>query len=161
MGTWNRLMGLGGPYLEAIAPDPEAAAPPHPRWYALDDPLPAPRLSHWALAVDDLDAAVAAHAGAGVPMAFERGDLRWRMAVPPSGRLPWDGAFPALIEWEVGPPVFPDVGARLRRLTLRHADHAGLRAALATLIEDDRIVVAPGAGLEAEIGTPAGPKTLR
>ena len=157
MGTHNRLTGLaGGAYLEAIAIDPDADAPPHARWFALDDCSGPPRLSNWVLRVDDLNAAVAAHPEAGRPLALSRGALRWRMAVPEDGRLPWDGCFPALIEWRTAPPAFPETGLSLRSLTLRHPDAEGLRRALDGLVRDPRVEVERGApALTARIGTPA------
>ncbi|MEJ1992488.1 MAG: VOC family protein [Maritimibacter sp.] len=56
MGTHNRLLSLGPQtYLEAIAVDPDGPEPGHKRWFGLDQPPAQPRLSHWALRVDDLD----------------------------------------------------------------------------------------------------------
>lgn len=161
MGTHNRLAGLGDCYLEAIAVDPDAAAPDRPRWYALDGREGPPALDHWAVAVDDLDAALAAMPQAGEALDFARGEFRWRMAVPPDGVLPHQHLFPALIEWEAGPPTFPDEGMRLTRLTIfsYHAD--ALRTAVANVVSDDRIAFAEGPfGIEAVIDTPDGERTL-
>jgi hypothetical protein len=163
MGTHNRLMRLGDFYLEVIAPDPEAARPAWPRWFDLDHASGRPRLTHWVAACDDLEAALkVAPAGAGVATGLARGDLRWRMAVPADGRLPFGGAFPALIQWQ-GPhpaPTLPDTGARLMRLVLSHPDATGLRAALAGL-DDSRLVVEAGAlSLRAQIATPDGVRWL-
>ena len=95
--THNALLGLeAGLYLEAIAIDPDAKAPGYPRWFGLDDFTGAPRFDKWICRVDDLDAALQALPVAGQPVALSRGDLRWRMAVPGDGRLPWVGLFPAL-----------------------------------------------------------------
>ena len=166
MSTHNRLSGLGDVYLEAIAPDPDAPAIERPRWYALDGPNGEgrdgpPALDHWAVAVDDLDAALARRPDAGEALAFERGDYRWRMAVPPDGMLPHQHLFPALLEWEVGPPSFLDEGMRLERLTLftQHADALG--GLLDGIVDDERIAIEDGPfGMEARIATPDGIRTL-
>lgn len=166
MGTHNRLMSLGPDYLEVIAIDPEGTTPAQPRWFDLDRFSGATRATTWICRCADLDAAIAAApAGIGVPWSLERGDLRWRMAVPETGILPFSGLFPALIEWEgtAHPaPRLTDVGARLVGLTLHSPEAEALRAALAPLIEDDRIEVrhAPVPRLEARISTPTGEVVL-
>ena len=163
MGTHNRLMRLGDLYLEVIAIDPEAPAPAWPRWFDLDRFQGRPRLTNWVAACEDLEAALAqAPAGAGVPLDLARGDLRWRMGVPGDGRLPFDGAFPALIQWQGAHPAprLPDSGARLVRLQITHPDAGALRAALAGL-NDPRVQIAAGAlALQAEIDTPQGLRVL-
>jgi hypothetical protein len=135
MGTHNRLLGLGDVYLEVIAVDPAAPAPAWPRWFDLDRFAGPPRLTNWIAACDDLDAEVALGPdGVGVPVALARGDLRWRMAVPATGRLPFDDAFPALIQWQgTAHPVqrLPDSGLRLVRLEVAHPEADALRATLA------------------------------
>ena len=163
MGTHNRLIGLAdGSYLEAIAIDSAAPAPSRPRWFDLDRFEGEPRLTNWIARVDDLDAAVAAFPEAGRIMELARGDLRWRMAVREDGRLPYDGAFPALIEWRTDPPTLAPTDLSLIRLELQHPEADGLRAALARLIEDPRIeVVAGPARLTAEFDTDDGRRTLR
>lgn len=164
MGTHNRLLSLGpGLYLEVIAPDPEAPRPAWPRWFDLDRHGGPPRLTHWIARVGDLDAALAtAPEGAGAATDLARGGFRWRMAVPPTGRLPFDDTFPALIEWRAGghpADRLPDTGCRLTRLTVRHPDPAALAAA--TGLADPRVTFAEGPpGLLAEIATPMGPRLL-
>ncbi len=165
MATHNRLIGLGDLYLEVIAIDPDAPAPPHPRWFDLDRFADPPRLTNWIARCDDLDAAfAAAPPGMGVPLALARGDFRWRMAVPPSGILPFDGAFPALIQWQgrAHPaPLLPDVGLRLDRLEIAHPEAATLTRALAGLMHDPRIAITSGPlTLRATITTPHGPRVL-
>ena len=50
MGTHNRLWRLTArEYVELIAIDPDAEAPPHPRWFGLDDFQGPPRLVAWVL----------------------------------------------------------------------------------------------------------------
>jgi Glyoxalase-like domain len=164
MGTHNRLVSLGeADYLEAIAPDPDAAAPGRPRWFGLDGAAAA-RLSHWALRVDDLDAALAeAPAGIGPAIEMERGAYRWRITVPQDGVQPFAGMFPALIAWTGAPPApaLDDIGARLVRLTVSHPQAGPLGWALSMLTSDDRVVVRRGPlGLSALIHTENGEVTL-
>lgn len=164
-GTHNRLLGLeGGLYLEAIAIDPGAPAPDRPRWFGLDGFEGRARPTNWICRCDDLDAVLAGMpAGAGAPVALSRGDLRWRMAVPEHGHLPYDNLFPALIEWQgdLHPAaMLARSGCALRRLTVAHPDAAALWALLA--LEDDRIAFEPGApALAAEFDTPHGVRALR
>ncbi|MCV2871359.1 VOC family protein [Defluviimonas sp. WL0050] len=163
MGTHNRLLSLGrGEYLEVIAIDPDAMKPTHPRWFALDDFAGVPRLTNWIVRVDDLDAALAgAPRGAGRPTDLARGDFRWRFAVPEDGYLPYDNAFPALIEWQSAHPAdrLTDTGCRLIRLEIAHPEAKALGAALP--LSDPRIVVVPGAKeMRATIATPHGERVL-
>lgn len=166
MGTHNRLLGLGPEcYLEVIAIDPEATPPGHPRWFDLDRFRGPPRLTNWILSCEDLPSALAtAPDGAGRPMALARGDLRWQMAVPADGRLPFGGIFPALIQWQgKGHPAarLPDSGCRLTGLEVIHPDAPALQAALAGL-QDPRVsfVQGPVPGLRAHISSPNGKVVL-
>ncbi|SEL77681.1 Glyoxalase-like domain-containing protein [Roseovarius azorensis] len=164
-GTHNLLLGLEeGLYLEVISTNPEAPAPGYPRWFDLDRFSGPPRLQTWICAVDDLDAAVAQYPRAGAPVALARGDLRWRMAVPEDGILPWDNRFPALIEWQgaAHPAARLEAsGARLERLVVCHPEAAALRAVLDPVLRDARVVFEPGASsLRAEFATPGGMKVL-
>ena len=166
MATHNRLLGLGDLYLEVIATDPAAPAPPWPRWFDLDHFTGAPRLTNWVAACDDLTAEVAlGPAGVGVPVALSRGDYRWQMAVPADGRLPFGGAFPALIQWHgtLHPAAtLPDHGIRLHRLEIAHPEVDALRDALKRRLEDPRIVLTPGPikALRATFTTAAGLRVL-
>lgn len=165
MATHNRLLGLGDIYLEVIAADPAVPRPAWPRWFDLDHFSGPPRLTNWVAACDDLSAEVAVSpAGIGVPLALARGDYRWQMAVPPDGRLPFDGAFPALIQWQGNTPAraLPDAGVRLTRLEVVHPEAKALVAALAGRLEDPRVVILAGAhkALRARFATPAGERWL-
>lgn len=167
MGTHNRLLSLGGgEYLEVIAIDPAAEGPGRPRWFALDGFAGAPRARAWILRCDDLEAALArAPVGSGVPMAFRRDALTWRMAVPDSGVLPFDGVFPALIEWGAGVahPAgrLQDRGVRLAGVTLVHPQAAALRTALAGVVNEHRLRVEAGApAIIATFDTPDGRRVL-
>lgn len=165
MGTHNRLIGMGDLYFEVIAVDPAAPAPPHPRWFDLDRFAGPPRLGNWICRCDDLAAELApGPPGIGVPMAFERGDFRWQMAVPATGILPFDNVFPALIRWQGSAhpaPRLPEAGLRLNRLEVAHPEAGALRALLALRLADTRVVFVPGApALRATFDTPQGPRVL-
>jgi hypothetical protein len=166
MGTHNRLLSLGPDYLEVIAIDPDGMAPAQPRWFDLDSFSGSTRATTWICRCDDLEATLAvAPPGAGVPWALARGDLRWRMAVPVDGKLPFGGLFPALIQWE-GPahpaPRLTDLGARLVGLRLFSPEADALRAGLAPLITDPRVevIAAPALRMQAVIATPQGEVVL-
>ena len=119
-GTHNRLLGLGGGlYIEAIAIDPASPPPPFPRWFGLDAFYGGARLDKWICRVDDLQAALEKLPVAGRPVRLARGALEWSMAVPEDGMLPFDGLFPALIEWHS--PVPPGVLDGYRRPDSRTA----------------------------------------
>jgi hypothetical protein len=165
MGTHNRLLSLGPQeYLEVIAINPAAAAPAHPRWFALDRFQGSPRLTNWICRSDDLDSSLKqAPAGAGSQRAFTRGDLKWRMAVPDDGELPFDNCHPALIQWD-GPhpaPRLTDLGCRLNWLELRHPGASALAQAL-TSLDDPRIrfVRADVPGMRVGIETPEGERVI-
>jgi len=165
MATHNRLLSLGETYLEVIAINPDAPAPGGARWFALNAFRGPPRLTNWVARCGDLNAALAlAPPGAGRPMALARGDLRWRMAVPDDGLLPFDGAFPGLIEWQGSAhPAqhLPGAGCSLQDLRLTHPDAPQLRDALARYDGGLERCVAPGAlAFQAVITTPNGPRVL-
>lgn len=148
MGTHNRLLGLGDLYLEVIAIDVDVGSPGRARWFDLDRFEGRLRLTNWVARCKDLEAALAlCPPGMGTAVQFERGPYRWRMAVPRDGRLPFDGCFPALIEWQ-GPahPVqaLPETGLRLTRLEIAHPEADALRVALARVMADPRVVIAEG-----------------
>lgn len=157
--THNTLMGLEDQlYLEAIAVNPAAPAPDRPRWFDLDRFSGAPRVTNWICRTDDLDAALDALPGAfGEPVQLQRGDLRWRMAVPASGILPYDNCAPALIEWQTeSHPVqmLKKTGNRLKTLIISHPAAPELKALLSPYIVDERLNFTVGAaGLKADFGT--------
>lgn len=166
MSTHNRLLGLGDIYLEVIAIDPSAPKPKHPRWFDLDNFTGSPRLTNWIVACDDLDAALAAlPQGVGVPVDLERGDLRWRMAIPTDGRLPCGDTHPALIQWQGSAhPAqrLPDMGVRLDLLEITTPDATALNAALKGQFTDPRVHITHGAhkAMRATFTTPHGPRVL-
>lgn len=166
MSTHNRLLALGDIYLEVIARDPAAPTPAWPRWFDLDQFEGPPRLTNWVVACTDLDGELAlSPKGTGVPIALERGDLRWRMAVPANGKLPYDGCFPALISWQgtLHPAqLLPDVGVRLDRLEIAHPRATELALRLSDRLSDTRVVfvTGPAKALRATFSTPHGKRLL-
>ena len=164
--THNALLGLqDGLYLEAIAINPEAPSPTRPRWFNLDRFVGRPRLTNWICRTTELRKALA-HLpdGMGEPVSLQRGDLRWEMAVPETGILPFDNCAPALIQWHTDThPAerLPNASVRLRRLTVQHPHANELNSMLASQLKDDRIAFEQGdARLFAEFETPHGPRVL-
>lgn len=166
MATHNRLLGLGDLYLEVIAPNPGAPRPTWPRWFDLDNFQGSPRLTNWVVGSKNLSADLAlCPEGTGVPLALQRGDYRWQMAVPADGKLPFDGCFPALIQRQgaLHPTgALPESGLRLTRLEIAHPAASSLRAALAPVFQDPRVVVmaGPAKAMRATFTTPHGDRTL-
>ena len=159
MGTHNRLARLASGYLEIIAIDPVAPAPGRKRWYGLDDRAQKlllddrPRPIGFVMAVDDLDAAVAACAwDAGEILSVSRSELSWRMAVRPDGAVT-ESVLPLLIEWpeSLGRAAptdqMADFGLALRTLRLKHPEPRRIRELLASLQVEEAMVEA-GAPLE-------------
>jgi hypothetical protein len=167
MGTHNALLLLGEVYLEVIAIDPGAPAPGRARWFGLDSFSGSPRVTNWVARTGDLGQALAlAPQGAGTPMALSRGDLRWSMAVPGNGILPFGSGFPALIQWhgDAHPALrLPDVGCGLAGLEVRCDDLSGLRDALAHFDGnlDGFLDDSSGARFEVSVATPTGTVILQ
>lgn len=166
--THNRLLGLAdGLYLEAIAVDPEAPAPDRPRWFDLDRFDGAARLTNWIIRTADLEARLDdLPVGVGTPVEVARGDLRWRMAVPADGQLPYDGIFPAIMQWRTRAhpaDMLADSGCRLNRLVIAHPDAAALAELMNGHLADARVVVESGPlpELLAEFDTPHGRRSLQ
>ncbi len=164
-GTHNSLLGLAdGLYLEAIAIDPRAPVPDRARWFDLDRFQGAARLTNWICRCDDMDRELAGlPKAAGTPVALARGELRWKMAVPTDGRLPFDNLFPALIQWQKGTrhpgALLTPSGCALRRLLVTHPQADEIQGLAA--LQDPRVVFEVGTpGLMAEIDTPHGARVL-
>ena len=167
MGTHNRVLSLGPHcYLEAIAVDPEASKPKHRRWFNLDNYSGAPRVTNWVCRTDDLDAALAAApSGSGTPMRLTRGDMTWHMGVTDFGRLPYDDAMPALMDWGDSPHPnrrLPDHGLRLTRLDVFHPRAEELLKAFPHLggMPEVSLRVGPEKRLISTISTPEGNRIL-
>ena len=164
--THNALLGLeDGLYLEVIAINPDAPVPDRPRWFDLDRFSGRPRLTNWICRAADLEAALrVGPKGLGDPVSLRRGDLRWQMAVPQDGILPFDNCAPALIQWqtEVHPAqLLKPSGVTLSGLIIRHPNAPALQQALEELIYDDRISFETcPVGLHAHFDTPHGPREI-
>jgi len=164
--THNTLLGLDdGLYLEAIAINLSAPAPERARWFDLDRFKGPPRLTNWICRCDDLDATLAQlPEGFGAPVDLQRGDLRWRMAVPQDGVLPYDNCAPALIQWigDAHPAErLMQQGCRLTGLEVCHPQAEALKALLAPVLADNRVTFVTGtAGLCAQMITPKGAARL-
>jgi hypothetical protein len=166
MATHNRLLGLGDLYLEVIASDPAAPRPQWPRWFDLDNFAGPPRLTNWVARCDDIATEVAlSPPGTGIPVALTRGVYAWQMAVPADGKLPFDGAYPALIQWH-GPThptqALPESRVRLTRLEIAHPDARALIQSLQHRLADPRIHITqgPAKALRATFSTPHGSRIL-
>lgn len=172
MGTHNLLLRLGPAlFLEVIAPNPTAPAPPRPRWFALDrlQPDSPPALSTWVVRTTDIPASSAlASEDLGLIEPMSRGHLNWHITIPPDGSLPMDGAAPALIEWhtESHPAAgLQDLGLWLAQFTVFHPEPDRIRRLLASLNLSAPVNVQPPAPgtrtrLAAVIGTPQGFQVL-
>ena len=164
-GTHNRLLSLGGSYLEVIAVNPDAPAPLRPRWFGLDTPAVqerlerGPALIHWVARTPKPPLPVQGEA-----LALSRGRYAWTLTVPQGGSLPLGGTVPSLIEWQGDSPAaaLPDVGVRLQSLTLETPQPEDLRAALNALELAVLVTVrqAPQISLRALLNTPSGEVVL-
>ena len=161
MGTHNQLLSLGDLYLEVISIDPSADAPKWPRWFDLDEFTGAPCLSNWICRTENLVEARKTLPESGASVSIKRGDLRWKMAVPEDGKLPYDNCHPALIEWEGAlhpATMLTPQPLRLIRLSVYHPRADELEVQIAPYLKDKRIeyVTRDTSGLEAEFETPSG-----
>jgi hypothetical protein len=165
--THNQLLGLeDGLYFEAIAIDPSQPAPGYPRWFGLDEFRGPARLDKWIVRCDDIAAAQDAFPEAGMPVHLRRGNLSWTMLVPPDGRLPFGGHFPAVIQWHTDTPpgqVLSGAGLRLRTLSVAGPDAEDLAERLGPVFRDTRVVfeTALERSLRASFETPDGVRELR
>ena len=177
MGTHNRVFNVSSArfprsYVEVIAINPSLPAPPHARWFDLDDAVlrrrlhdDGPRLVHWVARCADIHAARAAMMAAGVDAGevtdAERmtpgGLLRWRIALRADGRRPCGGVAPTLIEWGDRHPTDGLAASGVQLESLR-VGLAGLDAPLPAAVERDATPSAPP--LCAVLATPGGRVTL-
>lgn len=182
MGTHNALLKLGRrSYLELIAIDPTGVVPNRPRWFSLDDPemrallAAGPRLITWAVRCESLATACARVPDLGEIVPMQRSALRWKIAVPESGALPWGGTLPAAIQWlpdEGDETVTPhpcdtlvDSGCDLLRLQLSHPaavlGSSGIMGMFRALKIVGPVDLTPGPKmLAATMSTPAGEVVL-
>lgn len=182
MGTHNRLLAIGGgrfesAYLELIAIDPEAPAPPRPRWFAMDDPAlraaarEAPRLVHMVARSANIEmlrwGLINCGLNPGTLLAAQRetatGLLKWRITVRDDGATECGGALPTLIEWQGAHPC-ERLGASavaLRALTLRGVPAQALDVLKLPAVQTAARASRPReAALSATFDTPGGVVTL-
>ncbi len=172
MGTHNRLLRLFGDefpaaFLEIIAIDPDAAQPPHARWFGLDrrPRAAAPALVHWVARCDLIVQRCETLAGLGldpgVPTAVSRdtpqGRLAWIFSVRADGVPQAAGALPALIEWQGPHPTehMPPSGLRLESLQV-----GGLPRNASDQLAVPGVSFAGPPGLRATLRGPQGLMTL-
>ncbi|PLS22070.1 VOC family protein [Neptunicoccus cionae] len=159
-GTHNALTATGGgTYLEIIAPDPEQDEPETPRLFDLDATttraalMGGPRVQTYLLRTDDIerDMAIFREHGfdLGDSVTAARGDLRWKIALRPDGKLNAQGVVPVLLQWPEGPHVSESMdnqGFALHRLEIRTPLADELTSLYRALgLVDDRIKVIPAA----------------
>jgi len=167
MGTHNRLLSLGPDvYFEVIAIDPEAEAPPYPRWFNLDAFEGLPKLTHWACRTNDLGELLKiAPVGSGTATPLERGIFRWQFGVPETGKHPYDGAMPALIQWETKDhpaPLLDDVGVRLTAFDIEHPSASTFldEFPVVKTLPNVSVQIGQTVGMRAVFDTPDGEKIL-
>ena len=168
LGTRNALLALGDQtYLEIIAADPGQPEPAKPRPFGVDN-ISHGRLAAWALACDDIDAAVDAARSRG----YDPGDavdgqrttpigtvLRWRLTVKQMA----GGLAPFLISWgdTEHPARSAPRGLTLEAFHIEHPDPPSLAPLLTALGADVEIKPTAGAAHVARLSGPNGGTVLR
>lgn len=168
LGTHNALLAFGpGTYLEIIAPDPEQPEPSVPRPFGVDG-VSRGGLVSWALACDDIDAAVAGVRSRG----YDPGEvvdgrrtgptgtvLRWRLTASSTG----GGLVPFLISWgnTEHPARSAPQGLTLEAFHVEHPDPSSLAPLFTALGADVEIRPAAAAALVARLSGPNGSKVLQ
>ena len=168
LGTCNALLALGPrTYLEIIAPDPQQPDPPGPRPFGLDG-VSRGGLAGWALACDDIDAAVAQARRHG----YDPGDVTSMQRAAPGGTLlQWrltpiamtGGPIPFLISWgaTAHPAGSAPPGLILESFHLEHPAPASLAPLLTALGADVAVQPAATPALVARVSGPNGSQVLR
>jgi hypothetical protein len=174
MGTHNHRLQLGNTvYLEIVALDPEGAEPGRPRWFGLDnqekvrsDWKEGRRLRGWVASTEAIDSVVSTRRAIfGDKVSLPTANPTFYFAIPEDGSLPLDGVAPSVIDHRGDPTPMasiPDLGARLRSLTLEHPNPTAIETLYRELsIEHPpSIVQAPKVRYRALIETPRGLKEL-
>ena len=174
MGTHNHRLQLGhGVYLEIVALDPDGTEPGRARWFGLDnqeevksDWLAGRRLRGWVANTDAIDVVLSTHRtvfGDKVPLPTD--DPTFAFSIHEDGSLPLDGAAPSIIDHQGDPTSMaeiPDLGARLRSLTLEHPDPDAIETLYRELSvhHPPAVVHGPKIRYRAQIETPSGLKEL-
>jgi Glyoxalase-like domain len=174
MGTHNHRLRLGNSvYLEIVALDPEGIAPGRPRWFGLDnqeqvrsDWNEGRRLRGWVANTPAIDPVISAHGSIfGDKVSLPAVRPTFDFTIPKDGTLPLTGAVPSLIDHRGDPTPMtsiPDLGARLRLLTLEHPDPAAIETLYHDLaIENPPVIVhGPKVRYRAQIETSKGLREL-
>jgi hypothetical protein len=168
LGTHNALLALGPQtYLEIIAPDPGQPQPSLPRPFGVDGVRHGGLVS-WALACDDIDAAVAKARSHG----YDPGDVAGAQRAGPTGTvLRWrltlnamaGGLVPFLISWgdTEHPARSAARGLILESFHVEHPDPPSLAPLLTALGADVEVKPAAAPALVAHLSGPNGTKVLR
>lgn len=169
VGTHNALLGLGGAtYLEVLAPDPSVPDRSMPGTFGLADHNRSELLATWAVACDDIEAAVVTARERGFdpgdPVPLERLDehgnrLTWRVTI----NFLAGGPLPFLIDWgrSTHPALSAPTGLTLEQFHIEHPDPDALRGDLAALDADVAVRPAGSPALVARIRGPRGTVELR
>ena len=174
MGTHNHRLQLGNSmYLEIVAFDPEGTAPSRPRWFGLDnqekvrsDWNEGRRLRGWVANTQSMDFVVSTHGAIfGDKIPLPTMNPTFDFTIPNDGSLPLDGAAPSIIDHRGDSSYvasIPDLGARLRLLTLEHPNSTAIKTLYRELsiMHPLVIVQAPKVRYRALIETPTGLKEL-
>lgn len=174
MGTHNHRLQLGNNvYLEIVALDPDGTPPRRARWFGLDNQRRVKsdwdagrRLRGWVANTAAMDAVVASHHaifGDKVPLPTDAPTFDF--AIPRDGSLPLDGVAPSIIDHRGDPTSMtsiPDLGARLRTLTLQHPTPGFVESLYREIAIADPPAVTPGPEIRyrAYIETTARPREL-
>ena len=165
-GTHNRLFRLSDVYLEVIAINPNATPFQQPRWFDLDNFCGKPRIITWIVNTNDILALLPnIWENPGEIKKLSRDSFKWDFTVPKKGKMPMDGAAPALINW--GSTKHPtlsmtDHSCRLERFVVNTPFAEGLVTILKKILSDQRIEVnfSQRLSFEAHISTPKGKVVL-
>ncbi len=167
-GTHNRLWRLDAThYLELIACKPGADAD-NKALFGLGEAsvqsrlVDRPRLLTWVARVESEPGhscdALDLVPGLSPPVAVQRGDFRWQLAVEQDGGLCADGVLPYLIWWQSQHPTdaLPETGLALESLTLSTPNTTLLTPLLNRLHGKPVVAVAGESSVVARIATPGG-----
>ena len=165
-GTHNRLFRLSDVYLEVIAINPLATSFQRPRWFDLDNFSGKPRIITWIANTDDILALLPnIWDNPGEIKKLSRDELKWDFTVPIEGKMPMDGAAPAVINW--GSTQHPtlsmdDHSCRLERFVINTPFAKDLASILKNILSDQRVEVnfSKRLSFEAHISTPNGTAVL-
>jgi len=161
-GTHNRLFRLSDVYLEVIAINPLVTSFQQPRWFDLDNFSGKPRIITWIANTDDIMALLPnIWDNPGEIKKLSRDELEWDFTVPNRGKMPMDGAAPAVINW--GSTQHPTLNmdnhnCRLERFVINTPFAGDLTSILKNILSDQRIEInfSKRLSFEAHISTPKG-----